>query len=97
MVQSREKKILRYRYSPLGLKVATQEHKNGSTGSGVKNRIIDIRVMKICITNTGVEVDPSAKKFKENLYKGGGVLTLGAPFFNMPSGCLIPYLSTSMQ
>ena len=35
--------------------------------------------MKVCITNTVVEVDPSAKTFKENLYIGGGVLTIGAP------------------
>ena len=44
-----------------------------------KKQIIDITLMKICITNTVVEVDPSAKTFKENLYRGGGVLILVAP------------------
>ena len=34
--------------------------------------------MKICITNTVVEFDPSTNKFKEKLYREGGVLTLGA-------------------
>ena len=43
------------------------------------NQIIDIIVIKICIANTVVEFDPSANNFKENLYRGGGVLTLGAP------------------
>ena len=33
--------------------------------------------MNICIANNVVEFDPSSKKFKENLYRGGGVLTLG--------------------
>ena len=43
------------------------------------NEIIDITAMKICNTNNAVEFDPSAKTFKENNYKGGGVLTLGEP------------------
>ena len=36
-------------------------------------------VMKICIANTVVEIEPSEKTFKENLYRGGGVFTLGTP------------------
>ena len=36
-------------------------------------------LMKICITNTVVEFEPSAKSFKEKLYIGGGVLKLGVP------------------
>ena len=46
--------------------------------------------MKICITNTVIEVDPSAKMFKENLYIGGGILTLGASL-------LISLLEVSLQ
>ena len=46
--------------------------------------------MKIFIENTVVEFDPSAKTFKENLYKGGGGLTIGAPF-------LIRLLDVSLQ
>ena len=46
--------------------------------------------MKICITNNVVEFDPSEKTFKENLYIGGGVLTLGAPL-------LIPLMNVSFQ
>ena len=34
--------------------------------------------MNISIANTVVEFDPSAKTPKENLYIGGGGLTLGA-------------------
>ena len=38
--------------------------------------------MKTCVTNTAVEVDPpkNNKTFNENLYRGVGVLSLGAPF-----------------
>ena len=46
--------------------------------------------MKIWITNTVVEFDPSAKSFKEKIYRGGGVLKLGAPL-------LIPFLNVSLQ
>ena len=46
--------------------------------------------MNIYITNVVVEVDPSAKKFKENLYRREGVLTIGAPF-------LICLLNVSLQ
>ena len=40
------------------------------------NQTIYIKAMKIRVTNTAVEVDPSEKTFKENLYRGGEVLTL---------------------
>ena len=43
------------------------------------NQIIYIMVMKICISNNVVEFDPSEKTLKENLYRGGVVLTLGYP------------------
>ena len=36
-------------------------------------------VIKICISNTVVEFYPLEKMFMEKLYRGGGVLTLGAP------------------
>ena len=50
--------------------------------------------MKICTTNTAVEFDPSEKKmFKENLYRGGGVLALGFPLLIlMQSVSLNPWL-----
>ena len=55
------------------------------------NQIIDTTVMNIYIANNGVEFEPSANTFKENLYKGGGgVLTLGAPL-------LISLLSVSLH
>ena len=37
-------------------------------------------VVKICITNNVIEVEPSAKTFNGNLYRGGDMLTLGEPF-----------------
>ena len=43
------------------------------------NQIIYIMLTKICISNTVVEFYPSASTFKKNFYRGGGVLTLGAP------------------
>ena len=43
------------------------------------NHTIYIMVMKICISNTVVEFDPTSITFKENFYRGGGVLKLGAP------------------
>ena len=49
--------------------------------------------MKICITNTVVEVDPSAMFFKENLHRGGGVLTLEAPLLiNLLNVYLQPWI-----
>ena len=41
------------------------------------NKIIDIRQMNFCITDTAVEFDLSENTLKENLYIGGGILTLG--------------------
>ena len=52
--------------------------------------MIDTTVMNICIANTMVEFDPSAKPFKENLYREGGILTIGAPL-------LILLLNVSLQ
>ena len=46
--------------------------------------------MNICISNTVVEFYPSAKTFKEKLYRGGGVLTLGSPL-------LIRLIDVSLQ
>ena len=46
--------------------------------------------MNICVTNTAVEVDPSAKTFKQNIYRQGGVLKLGGPL-------LIRFLNYSLQ
>ena len=40
------------------------------------NQIIDIMVTDICIVNIVVEFDPPENIFKENLYRGGGVLTI---------------------
>ena len=34
------------------------------------NQIKDITLMKIYVTNTVVEFDPSEKTFKQNLYRG---------------------------
>ena len=61
------------------------------------NKIIDIRAMNICVINTAVEVEPSEKTFKENLYRGGGVLTLGAPLLIRLYECLSLALATSIQ
>ena len=54
------------------------------------NQIIYIMVMNIYIANNVVEFDPSASNFKENLYRGGGVLTLGSPL-------LIRLVNVSLQ
>ena len=53
-------------------------------------QIIDTTVMRICITNTVVEVNPSLKTFKEKLYREGRVFKLGAPL-------LIRLLNVSLQ
>ena len=44
----------------------------------MKNQTIDIKAMRIYVTLTAVKFDPTAKTVKENLYRGGGILTLGA-------------------
>ena len=44
----------------------------------MKTQIIYIMVTKIFITNNVVEFVPSEKISNENIYRGGGVLTLGA-------------------
>ena len=58
-----------------------------------KKHIIYITVMKIWISNTMVDFYLSEKTFKEKLYKGGGVLTLGAPLLiRLQSVSLQPWL-----
>ena len=54
------------------------------------NHIINTKEMKIWVTNTAVEIDPSANTFKENLNRRRGVLSLGAPL-------LICLLNVSLQ
>ena len=62
--------MLRYHYSPIGIKVATQEYKKKVQEVKWTNQIIYTMVMKIWIANTVVEFVHPAKNFNEKLYIG---------------------------
>ena len=86
-----------YLYSPLGLKVATPEHKNGSIGIGVNKPDNWYKGDKDLQYQYHGKSRPSRKNFQgKNLHRRRSVETRSV-IVNTPSECLPPVLTNSIQ